>query len=395
MQLTELFAIVTPLLLIPTILSLCKINLKYRFPVPLFVINGLVVLSLFVICNNIGLSEYERLGGYITSAEYYEEWDEWVTATCTREESDGVDSDGKPKTKTVEYDCSYRQYHPPYWVATTSMDTIVDIDEQDYNNIVKLFGNNELVDLHRHFYTIDGNKYVTKWPGTDRTLQPYYTYHRYTNKVRNTNNVFSYPTVEDKSNLYEYPRLADKLNDPAILGQANGISEADRLLQVYNAKMGAVKQIRIWILLFHNLPRTIGVDQESYWKGGHKNELIICIGLNDNGTQWCHPICWSPDNTTTNEVLKIDIRNYVEQQKRFDLVKTVEYITQSATSKFQRKQFKEFDYLEVTTPVWPVILTHLFSLTLIAWYVIAVLVNEDSDCVKYLSQTTVYIKKTR
>src|SRR5579859_7868257 len=60
-------------------------------------------------------SDTERWGNYLVQAEYYEAWDEWVTKTCSREVPCGRNKDGSTRYRTEYYDCSYRDYHPPYW----------------------------------------------------------------------------------------------------------------------------------------------------------------------------------------------------------------------------------------------------------------------------------------
>lgn len=301
----------------------------------------------------------ERIGGWVTVAEEYEEWDEWVTQTCTREVPDGVDKDGKPQTKTEEYDCSYRDYHHPYWQVITSNGDTIQITQSEFFNLVYKFGNETKVDMHRDYYTIDGDKNVTKW-AENKPLQPVFTEHTYRNKVQASQSLFSHIIVSNRSHLYDYPKLRFNFSDPAILGSDINLKQADESLQLYNARMGKIKQVKVWILLFKNQPRSTGLEQESYWKGGQKNEVVVCIGSNAD-KKWCHTFCWSPDGNTSNDMMKIEIRDHIENNN-LSLMETVDFVTKKVTEKFVRKQFKEFEYLTVETPIWASITVLMVSM---------------------------------
>ena len=60
----------------------------------------------------------EYLGGYMTKVSHYDDWDEWIVQTCTREVPCGTDKDGNTIYETETYDCSHRDYHPERWTYT-------------------------------------------------------------------------------------------------------------------------------------------------------------------------------------------------------------------------------------------------------------------------------------
>jgi hypothetical protein len=83
-----------------------------------------------------------------------------------------------------------------------------------------------------------------------------------------------------------------------------------------NALLGRKHQIRVWVLLYRDQPRDISKRQEALWKGGNKNELVICVGLNKaNEFQWAEVFSW-----TKREDLKVSVRDYIQAQKKLDLV---------------------------------------------------------------------------
>lgn len=308
-------------------------------------------------------TDYERLGYYVVEARYYEDWNEYVHRTCTRTVGSGKNQ------RTEVYDCSYVAYHPEYWEITDNKGNERSISESTYNILVSKFKNKTFIDMHRWHYTNDGDMYKTKWPGDFKTVTPWFTTHRYENRVQN-GTTFSYPDV-DPSGLYEWPELKKPMDDPAILGSYKELAIADYYLQQVNGLIGSNKQVRIWILLFNNQPRSKGFDQESYWKGGNKNEFVVCIGLKDNKVQWCHNFCWSPDGSTANDELKVDIRNHIEKQQELRLLDSVKYIAHQVQEKFSRKHFKEFDYVSVNQSSWSLIWTHILIVIVSAGIAVA------------------------
>lgn len=360
--------------------AIYKIYPKWQTIIIPIIVNSIILILIIELTKEFNTWSIERLGGWATAAVEYEEWDEWITSTCTREIPDGVDINGKPKTKTEEYDCSYREYHPPYWEVHTSNSDIISISKEEFYNLTHKFGNITKIDMHRDYYTIDGDKNVTYWNNLDKTLQPVFTTNTYRNKVKASHSAFEYITIRNHKHLYDYPRLHNYLYDPAILGSDKQLLEADKLLQFYNAKYGRSKQVRIWILLFRNTPRTTGYEQESYWKGGEKNEIVVCIGINPNG-QWCHVFCWSPDGNSTNDIMKIKIRDYVENND-WDLIKTTNYITTEVTNKFVRKPFIEFEYLTIYVPTWVFILIYIIATISSIINIIIITNNQHQTCQK-------------
>lgn len=296
-------------------------------------------------------TDYERHGGWAVEARHYEHWNEYIHQTCTRTTGSGKDA------KTETYDCSYVQDHPEYWELEDSNGYVMQISASEFEGLCNRFGNKTFREMHRHYHTIDGDEYHTVWGGNEASLQPIATHHTYENRVQATHGVIDFPEVTKKEakekGLYDFPQLTSYLYDPAILGSCAGSLEADAYLQIQNGKLGRRKQVRFWLLIFHNKPREVGFDQESYWVGGNKNEVVVTVGLDSsNQVMWCHPFCWSPDGNTSNDVMKINIRNHVEAQKDFKPLEAAQFIVAEATEKFERKHFKEFSYLTVDTPTW-------------------------------------------
>lgn len=114
----EWFAVLIPLIVIPVI--------KHYFPHKILwweclipVVPAIILIPTISFCSVMLLSsDTERHGGWLTESRYYEEWDEWITKTCSREVRTGTDKNGNATYRTEYYDCSYRDYHPAYWKHT-------------------------------------------------------------------------------------------------------------------------------------------------------------------------------------------------------------------------------------------------------------------------------------
>jgi hypothetical protein len=351
-------------ILIPVIAGL---SLHYKYPhkfvwweillpmLPVF----LIVPCVKLIADKVQTNDTERHTGIAVRARYYEAWNEYIHQTCTRTVGSGKNA------TTVTYDCSYVQYHSPEWEVEDSNGYVVPISESDYDRLVKRFGNESFADLHRHYHTNDGDLYYTDWNQKDETLQPVTTLHSYENRVQAASGVLAFPVIDEpeKAGLFEYPELGSCFEDRAILGNAVGADSANQSLMKWNAKLGKQKQVRFWILLFRDKPRSTGFDQESYWKGGNKNEVVVCIGIDSQDRmKWCHSFCWSPDGNASNDEMKIEIRNFVEGLSALDLQQTVDRLVDLAQQKFVRKNFDEFSYVHVEVPTGWIILVWVLTI---------------------------------
>ena len=282
----------------------------------------------------------------ISKVEYYEAWDEWIEQTCEYACGEDCDSDGKNCTTVYcEYDCSYREYHSEYWAMVDRNGNSYKISQSEYNRLKKKFGNSSFVDLHRDYDINDGDKYVSTWDGSDEKLEICVTKHTYENRPQVASSVFNYPDVSpddvESYGLYEYPSIVKYQKQDHLLGSSNKSVERD--LDILNAKLGPKKQVKLFVLVFRNKTKRSAEMQEWYWKGGNKNEFIVCIGLdNDDNVQWCYPFSWTEAQNT-----KVNTRTFIEEQDTLDWKATTDFLYNEMETNFRRKEFSDFDYLTV------------------------------------------------
>jgi len=334
-------------------------------------LGGGVAISLVLIL--LGKYSGERL--QVSDAEY---WTGWVTRADYDDEDTYIvtvtdyDSKGNPSGSHTE-----TRTDPPSWAVTDNNGITCSITREKYKWFVKRFGNESGW----------GDRY-TIYQGPRSKMVPMTTVHAYENRTQVSKNVFDFGKVGDVKayQLYDYPGASggflgfggdDRFAVPSILGDGGPTTaSANAELCLRNAELGHSKQLRMWILIFKNQPFQAALEQRNYWKNGNKNELTLCIGINDAyHVQWAHVFSW-----TEQERLKIDIRNFVRDQDTLDLNAIVAYMGNEAKKNWVRKQFADFRYLHVPLPLWA--LLSIFAIVTIfnfGWAFFAVLNQYEPD----------------
>lgn len=326
-----------------------------------FLVSLVLIVVMKVTIEKVQVSSKEYWGSLITRIEYYEEWNEWITQTCTR--SCCCDSKGE-NCGTETYDCSYCQNHSPEWRIITTSGETVEITESEYNEIKKIIGNEKFINLNRHYYTIDGNEYTCTWDNNPQTAIPVTTLHHYENRVKAADqSVFHFEKVSaaeiKQYQLKDYPSITGDYKMTAVLGDSSQDAQlADKKMQYLNGLLGGKKQVRVFVLVFKNQPIEAGLYQEWLWSGANKNEFVVAIGTDNNrNVTWCKPISW-----TQSEELKVETKNFVQSQKQLDLQSLSDHLLVTIDKSFIRRRFREFDYLTVEPPTWAIVLCYVITL---------------------------------
>jgi len=312
--------------------------------------------------------EEEYWGTYVTMVCYEEPWIEYIHSTCTRTYACGTDANGNTVYCTETYDCSYYSHHAAEWYIIDNIGERTDIDRNVFDKLMYKFGNKLWVDMNRelhydmeHSQCKNGDMYRATWDGSFARIEPMVSKHTYSNNVVHTHSVFNFPEVSDTLS-YLFSKLSpfsSYYNADAIRGyKINGFDEANAVLKKFNALYGHSKEVRVQIILYYNQPKSVGEQLEWYWKGGNMNEFNVIISLSELGVvQWVRIISW-----TEVQDLKIDARNMILEQPKFDLINTVWWLGKNI-ERFQRKDFeRDFSYLQVDPPVGIVILIYVIIL---------------------------------
>lgn len=315
-----------------------------------------------------GCSDTEYVSYYITKIRHYDEWDEWIHKTCTRKVQKGTDDKGNPIWEEEEYDCSYREFHPERWTKFNNAGSEIHIGREEFNRIKSSWGTQErFIDMHRHYYRIDGDAQEYDWCGEWFHCETS-TYSRsYRNVIKGSGSVFNNRKVSEEEarelGLYEYPepsRWDD--NDPSPLLGLDPSGRHIKKFQYLNAYYGAARQIHIFVLAWpaDTIGPQIVEDQKAYWGGGNKNEFVICLGIDRERIAWADCFSWQDQAE-----LDVKCRDYLISMKVLNLDRLGDWLEQNL-GLWKRKEFKDFDYIEpvlsegdLSIIMWTVILTSI------------------------------------
>lgn len=275
--------------------------------------------------------DIEYWSEFTVEARHIEDWNEYISQTCYQTVSCGKDC-----TTQVAYDCSYVDYHPEYWEIQTNIGSVYSISKKEYKRYIKLFGNNTYVNMYRDYHTNDGDMYKTVWNKQFNTIQPFTKQVSYTNKPQAASTVFRFQELDSikRVGLYEYPDIVDRKQSSCL-----GCNKKDDIyLQRWNALWGSKHHIKVFVLIFDNQDIEISERQRVYWKGGNKNELVICI---DKQGKWSRSFSWC-DNK------EIEIRtNDIFNQPNLSLQEKINMLKSEIKQDWKLKDFQDFDYIRV------------------------------------------------
>ena len=302
-------------------------------------------LLTWIIASSLSGRSVEYLGGYVEKVTHYDEWNELVTRT--RQVPAGQDDKGN----TIYVTQTYTEVveHPECWSMKPSLGKERWITEYDFDTIREKFGTDGVfVPMFRNYYTKNGDAQSYSWNGERETIVSYTREHRYRNPFKGTNSIFRYTDIDyDKAREYglmEYPEVRG-YKQKTILGfipDDDAIDEVDYINAVYGEKC----QFRLFVLVY---PSDLGIEtverQKCYWRGGNKNELVVCIGVNDSlKVKWCGAFSWCDEPW-----LEVETRSWFAEHDTLDIRGYGIWLEKNIETKWKRKEFSDFKYLGTST----------------------------------------------
>lgn len=356
----------------------------WEFVIPLAV--SAVVIFVGKLCaDKIAVMDTEYWGGWMTKAVYFEPWDEEVPCSHARyrtETRTTTDSKGNVSTYTEQVFDGYEHpydvsNHGPKWQIEDSNEFVFDISQSEFERLADLFRSRRKVELNRDYHSIDGDAFVADWPGDRETLQPVTSVHSYENRVAKSRSLYSYMEVDPrKTPVFDYPDV-DNYTVSSVVSRSSwpGSAEIDKV----NALLGASKKVRVWVVVWEGaLDRSVALDQEAYWKGGNKNELVVCVNVNsiqDPTVNWCEVFSWS-----NSEDLKVAIESFVSvDNTRLDMTALAHFLEREIADRWEKRNWHDFDYLDVQPPTWAIVLIWVFTCLATAFSSFFCLTN-DYEC---------------
>ena len=316
------------------------------FGIPLLVV--LVGLLLSHMTNK--CTEY--LGAYVTDITHYEPWDEQVLRY--RQVADGKDSNDMTKYRTETY---YETvYHPDSYTYNTNIGKHGIISEMQFNHWQNMLNDIDptFVDMHRNYHTINGNAWRYTWNGDREFMVPLTFKHRYFNPLKYSNSIFNIKSIDKEvaegMGLYEHPGIMNHWYQKCLLGDSQD-QYLNITIQRLNAELGWLHQFRLFVLVFNGYKNGIEIvqKQKAYWNGGNRNEFVVCVGIDKetNDLIWHDSFSWCKDHK-----LEAMTRNYLASKDKFDCYKLCMWLETVVPDNWERRNFKEFKYLDTTLPAW-------------------------------------------
>ena len=292
---------------------------------------GLILLVISMCMRFDNFNDIEYRSYYFTKIRHEDPWNERVRRTRTVKV-------GKRTHVQVYY---VTVHHSDSWYIYDNGGDRSSISKEKYEELKNLWNTPmRFVDMHRHYYTINGDAQEYDWCGERECLRGYTESCIYENRVKGSESVLRYREISKEEakdlGLKEYD-----INNH-VLGMKL-TKEERQSLNFFNCYYGREKEIHLLLLAF---PSSSGVgiveDQKAYWQGGNKNELIVCVGL-EPGTRnikWTECFSWQDE-----PVLDCKIKNYLIERKYLD-VNDLTLFVERNLGDWHRKEFEDFNYIQ-------------------------------------------------
>lgn len=165
-------------------------------------------------------------------------------------------------------------------------------------------------------------------------------------------------TTSEHYKIPEYPNVYDYYRQDRIINMSSrfqiDVKHWDKLNDTLNAVVGAPKQANIIMIFTDNEDSKYVQALEERWLGGKKNDIIITIGVSQDGKQasWVGVSAW-----TTKEIFKVKLRDHIREMPDItDDVKMIQVIQSDIEKYYERKPMADFEYLKSsitpTTTQW-------------------------------------------
>lgn len=368
---TEWLALVTPIVIALSALLLFRKKLVW-WEILSPIVVCIVVIMIMKYTMETGLTtDTEYRSSHVTKLVHEDEWDEYIHKTCSYTTYSGS---GKNRTShTHYYDCSYVDNHPEQWNAYTNDGNVYGVSPEYYKSAVKLFNNERFLEMNRHYHHIDGDAHSTFWPTTLSTVIAIDSEEEYENRAQAAATVFHFVELDSikQVGLYQYPVIKNEgtfsANQQALLtpknyGNAKLNNYNNSVLRKINGMLGKDKQIKVFVLVYKNHTIEVAERQRTLWKGGNKNELVICV---DADNKWTKSFSWSDDKRLETEA------NYLFADTSKSLTYKLLQLHRTIPADWHRKSFSDFAYIDVPLHtnqlIWIHIISILVTLGFIFW----------------------------
>ncbi|MDR6554421.1 hypothetical protein [Paenibacillus qinlingensis] len=302
----------------------------------------------------------EVWSGSVTNWEHTEEWDEWIPG----KKECSTDANGR---KSCTQNPGHYEHHKAKNKIKTSDNGWFEVDE-----------------------SMNGRtRFNDRSPNTTAELAKYFplgtpsaSVHLYVNKVRGSYSLFKHDDIDlkDYPDLPGYPsHVSELLHVDRIVGAVPNGLQALQALAAWNTELnkavpdpenpGETKSWKQVNLIFVNvgtdLPQEYGYALQDKWKNGNKNDFVVSFSPSTDGSmRWVHAFSWSEV-----DMLKLEVQDYMMAQGfGKDFVPIVDHVAKMVADQFVRKQFADFNYLQIEVSETSTYIIWGLEMTLLAFY---------------------------
>lgn len=304
----------------------------------------------------------EFLGSLVQSIHREDSWTELIHTTETR-----TDSNGKSYSVTRVRE----RYHNEKYYFRTTIGSEFTCGRDFFLKVAQQWA----IEGRRNYWSGShikgGRRYGLYYTSEDFTPSehsdpekwvPVTEKHRYKNKIRRSNSIFKYERVSkvraEENGLCGYPEIRN-YDAPCVLSRDVPVAlGVDKMFRRFNGRYASQWQMRLYIILFDS-SRGVGVSelQRQYWQGGHKNEFTICLGLTvDDQIAWARVFSWAD-----SQQIEVNFAQWLISQRRLNWGNIYNKLVQELNV-WQRKEFKDFDYINVGLDTWQVGIIYLLCI---------------------------------
>lgn len=289
-----------------------------------------------IVFASIGI-DTETWSGEVIKATYHPYWHATWTETYTTTDSEG---------NTHFHTRIKSESHPEYWDLDTSLSQNKNISKIKFEEVLKNFGGQMTIEkpFKPHFDGGDRNIYVAY--NKTNYIIPVTDKRNWKNRIKASKNIFNFVDIPKslENSLFKYPEN----NNIFISDRVMGIAQKSIDIQKWdalNSLLGPIKKVNVIICGFDNSNTEYGQYQEAFWRGGKKNDLVICYGPDNIRPIWCYVFGWTEKDLVKQNLQTVILNNGVNNNV-IDLIKKEIY------TNYQIKDWEKFNYISIDPPVW-------------------------------------------
>jgi hypothetical protein len=253
-----------------------------------------------------------------------------VSYTTTVGSGKNARSETRYRTETyTECDTCYRQWYTVKWVCNTTFGSIAIADTKALSPTVY-----NVSDPERYTKIVIGDPASITKPYTNYVQGSEFSIlKRRQQQIPTDVKIAAYPTA-----IYDIYKLDRFITDVDM--SVEDKKKWNTMVSELNRDVAGKKQANI-VVYVTKYGSNFADMLEAKWDGVNKNDIVLVIGMSENKIGWSKVISW-----TKREDFKIHVRDRVNALPVLDSSAVSAILSQEVADKFERRQMKDFQYLE-------------------------------------------------